>query len=610
MRRFLLLIGFLAFSGIAVQAQILDDSTKVVYSAKTTRFITEDNIKWEHPVYTHPDTMLNKVHRWEPVERSWYKYQDLGTVGTAMNPILMESPDHIGRGSGFYAFKPYYKSPKDFRYFDTKSPFTSMRSVFGAHGRALLDATFTRNITPTWNAGIDFKRFTIDKQIGPLQNKGDINVLSTSYDFFTDYATKDGKYRLLANFVRLNHQVNETGGILAADSVPQRELFGYTDEEIRMHNAEGGSIIQNYHVYHQYKINELVGLYHESDRSNQVNYFHDYAVDQDDAYLKNMYIRTDSTQDITKYLFWKNEVGVKGHLNDWFYGLYYKRKDIHFSEKYLPGTDVYHENYGGVRVGWNKSDSLHLIAYAEYMDANAYKLGGNIALPYFKASLSITSKLPPLLYRRYFGNHNIWETSLNNEEMQQANISFPLSFGKISLTPNATFTRVTNYIYFDQDIKPAQNKDQIWVATPALDLNINLKPFYWYSTAKYTLKGGTNNDVYRVPELMAYGDVYFQKYWFNSALLARFGLQWRYFSTYKAPDYDPVTQQFYLQDSFTVPGYLLADLYLDFKIGDGRLFFKLRHVDQDIQAGGYFTAPFYTGQQRGFDIGITWYFFN
>ncbi|RUA28459.1 MAG: hypothetical protein DSY77_16025, partial [Bacteroidetes bacterium] len=125
----------------------------------------------------------------------------------------------------------------------------------------------------------------------------------------------------------------------------------------------------------------------------------------------------------------------------------------------------------------------------------------------------------------------------------------------------------------------------------------------------YTLKEGADADLFRIPEHFLTLDIYYHKV-FEGRLEARIGAEAHYKSTYFADDYDPVTQQFYLQNYFEVPAYMFVDLYASVKINTAKLFIKFRQLNQDVTAGGYFTTPYYTGQERILDFGLTWSFFD
>ena len=73
-------------------------------------------------------------------------------------------------------------------------------------------------------------------------------------------------------------------------------------------------------------------------------------------------------------------------------------------------------------------------------------------------------------------------------------------------------------------------------------------------------------------------------------------------------DYDPTIQQYFLQDHFDIPEYLLADVFVNFKVGRAVLFAKLVFANEGFNIPGYFPTPYYLGQHRVFDWGIIWQF--
>ena len=82
-----------------------------------------------------------------------------------------------------------------------------------------------------------------------------------------------------------------------------------------------------------------------------------------------------------------------------------------------------------------------------------------------------------------------------------------------------------------------------------------------------------------------------------------------YKSAYYAKAYDPVTRQFYLQDDFKIPEYLLLDLYINIRINTVRIFAKWTYFNQK-KGFGYFTTPYYIGQPKVIDLGVSWMFYD
>ena len=73
-------------------AQILDDTTKLVYGPTTTQYTYEHNIKYNDRHFNVIDTSIIDIHRYSHTEESEYKFQDLGTIGTAVRSVIYEPP--------------------------------------------------------------------------------------------------------------------------------------------------------------------------------------------------------------------------------------------------------------------------------------------------------------------------------------------------------------------------------------------------------------------------------------------------------------------------------------------------------------------------------------
>ncbi|HET8858710.1 putative porin [Marivirga sp.] len=613
LKKYLFIISIFCFGFTPLFSQVIDDSTQLVYGPKTTLFTTEENIKNNIEQYQVIDTSLEKTHLWDPVALTDYRYQNLGTVGTALRPVFYQTPDVIGKRSGFSAYDYYIKTPDEIKYFDTKSPFTQMRSVLGGNYRAYIGVDFSRNITENWNAGFSFRRWTVDKQIGPLQSRGDLNVISHSYDISTDYRSPDRKYQVLFNFTRTFHKVNETGGIRdSAEIIVYENLFGYDDEDINLRNAQGGELRQQYHLYQQYKLNKLLQFYYTFDRTNQMNLFlNSGPTDATDVdYFDQFLLRTDSTTDLTRYVYVQNEVGFKGEIGSAFYRFYAKRKDIRFTGKYLQTVNATAENYAGGYFRFAPRENWQFDANAEYELSGNYKLAANLKIPFLTVSALSMQFASPFFYEQHFGNHDYWRNNFGSERVQQLSGKLDIRWKDyIRFQPKLDLKIVSNHMYFDTEATPQQSSGTATLLHPGVEMKARLGAMNLEADYIYTLKEGADADLFRIPEHFLNLDLYYSKV-FEDRLEARIGIEAHYKSTYFADDYDPVTQQFYLQNYFEVPGYMFADVYASAKINTARLFVKFRHFNQDLTAGGYFTTPYYTGQERILDLGVTWSFFD
>ena len=599
-------------------AQVVDDSTQNVYGPKTTLYVTEEDVLNNVTDYKVLDTTLNSFHRWDPVEADNYYWQYLGTVGTAMQPIYYQAPTITGKRSGFNVYDEFARTSDEFRYFDTKSPYTNLSSIFGGNYRAYLGIDFSRNVNPYWNVGFSFNRWTIDKQIGPATSRGDLNVLSHSYDIYTDYRTKNNKFRLLANFARTFHNSYETGGIAdTATVVDYDELFDYEDEDINLRNVQSSELTQHYHTYAQYELDKLISFYHQFDWQRELNQFASPAdrtaqssTNDITDLLGEPLIRTDSTVDLATTYQINNVLGMKGNLGAIFYRVYVKNRILRFTSKYLPEVNRTNESYGGAYMAFEPVENWQLSANAEYQLGGNYKIKAELKTPYLKASALSMQFDAPFFYQRYFGNFDYWSNNFESEQVQQLEGMAFLDFKDwISIRPKAKLVIVNRHMYFNQDAEPEQTADVATMLHPGVEMDFRLGNFFINVNYINTIIEGGAANVFRMPEHFANFSFYYERP-IVGELIGRVGIDTHIQSAYFADDYDPVTQQFFLQDNFEIPAYGFGDIYLSFKINSAKLFFKYRHINQGLTARGYFTTPYYTGQQAVFDLGLNWSFYN
>src|SRR5690606_3896566 len=194
-----------------------------------------------------------------------------GNIGTAIRPVFYKVPDVIGVTSGFSAYDLYWDE-EQIRYYDTKSPYSNIRAILGGKGRSMTRVTFSRNITPQWNFGFNYRALLIDKQI-QRSGKGDRNVRSTYYDIYTSYQTPDSAYLIMANFRRNRHEADEYGGINNTSEGFEYNDYFFVNAQPYLRDALSRDQRMNAHVYHQYEIGKALQVYHTFDRYRQGNQF-------------------------------------------------------------------------------------------------------------------------------------------------------------------------------------------------------------------------------------------------------------------------------------------------------------------------------------------------
>ena len=86
-----------------------------------------------------------------------------------------------------------------------------------------------------------------------------------------------------------------------------------------------------------------------------------------------------------------------------------------------------------------------------------------------------------------------------------------------------------------------------------------------------------------------------------------FDIRWQ--QGYYANAYDPITQQFYIQNDFKIDTYWAADLFFIMKARKLSIWLKWKYFNQKKQ-DGYFDTPLYPATRKMIDLGLRWHFYD
>ncbi|BDC99481.1 hypothetical protein PEPS_17620 [Persicobacter psychrovividus] len=617
----LFVMGLISIS----DAQILNDSTKVLYGTNSIRYQTLDQFKEGNTEYHKIDSVLVGLTKFYPVEREGYQYQDLGNPGSAMFSIFPKLPETSGVRTGMGAYDYYYKRPKETPLFQTLSPYSSITAIFGGGGRGVVDFTFTRNIKPNWNIGFEYNRLVVERafnRVGRGDNGQDINDVR----LWTNYISDNGKFKNATQFVFFNAKGAESGGVVVDLNNPN--YFEYELSSVLSKKAVSKDGRMNFHTFNNYQLDEKFQLFQELDILAQNNRFEHAEAGQEPAYAESILIDPDATADHSKFNFVTNTLGIKGTYRGFFYSAYLKNRYSNYSSRYLGPVASNFENFVGGTIKM-KFDSLHYINIAgEVNEEFNHKLVGDYTNKYFNVKYTRMQFAPGYTEQRYLSNHADWTNDFKSTQVDQieAKITLNLFRNRLYLAPKVNVTNYVNKIYYDYADRgnelpinetnpwvgvasPKQSGDAVQVASAGWDMKINFwKNFYFENSVLASAVNGGGEDIIRIPALWTNSSLYFNKV-FPNRLEVLLGVDLNYTTAYKGMMYDPTIQQFYLQDGYETFGQPIVDLNVEMKITRFRLFVKLRNIAAQ-DGDGYFMTPFYPGYKNTFDLGIVWQFFD
>jgi len=629
-------------AGPRIGSSILDDSTKIIYGPKTTKWITEQEIffnpkktrKGDTSIlpYHTVDTSIINYHRWTYVSKFNNFYKDLGNMGTSMVSIFPQLRNTIGVTSGFTSYEQYFlvNQPK---YYDTKSPYTRIQIVWGGYGRSATSVEFSRNISPRWNFGFSYKPILIDKQIQRLR-KGDRHVKSQYYDIYTGYRTKDEKYSAYFSFQRMKHLVKENGGI--NDSTSESLAKGIYDQNANpvLASTATGELRTNFHLFHQYKIHNALQVYHMADRSKQRNGYANPSPGNDTLNFDHQEYTSDTLFDRTQVKIFQNEFGVKGNASRLFYNFYYKIRKFDLQNNRLQNNYpdavmqydsgvVYsgYENYVGGRIAFDLDSIAKLTGWAEYMLDGNYLIEGNLNTPWLDAGIKNALSKPGFMQNYYRGAHDLWKNFFTNSNSLQANGFLKGKFGPLFISPGFTYTLLSKYIFMKEDVfykkdgtvdpqkvKPVQSSGLQQVVSPELRMElVFLKRVHFRPNIIYTRFLQNADGALSIPKLFVNTQLAYEGFMFKKkTMFTQVGVDVHWHSDYYSQGYDVPTQQFYIQNSDLTKAFPLVDLFFNGQFKRGKFFVRYHNLLQafTLNNQGYIITPGYPGLRNILDFGF------
>jgi len=276
-------------------------------------------------------------------------------------------------------------------------------------------------------------------------------------------------------------------------------------------------------------------------------------------------------------------------------------------------TQAIHNIFLTGRLNFSPGERLRIQTYAHFgVGANAgdFRLGGELFLNFKKIGnlrLEAVNQLysPSLLHHRfYISEKEVWKN--NFVKTLETSLSGTYSLPSLHFSVTGHYHLLSNYVYFGTDGRPGQSGTFSIVQLVARK-DFHVGPFHLENWAG--LQQATS-DVLPLPQFYTRHSLYFEKKIFKKVMLTKLGLDARLASSYMPPGYQPLTGQFYLQDSQVLPFTPLLDVFLSFRVKTFRFFAKIENLltfpteTYYYQTAGY-PLPF-GFSNGGLRLGVNW----
>jgi len=613
-------------------AQIIDDTTKVLYGPKTTLQLYERDVLEGRLQRRRVDTSIANMHN----ERFWYNdtgyYQHLGNVGTASQPLLFRMPQKIGVRLGKSVFDRYAYNSQTINYFDTRSPYSHIYYVQGQRGEQIFEGTYARNIIERWNAGVAYQILSANKQIGTAERR-DGQVDNQAVKAYTHYTSKNGLYDLFFNYTFMKHEQIESGGIRPQPGDTRDSLSGYETEQVFLSQAANEEARSNFHLTHIYKLaGENLKLYHTADWYRQVNEYQDDALPKEEAngqpaqllFYPNAYFSRALTNDRTEYRELQNIVGVTGNSKFSFYKAFLKQRNAGIDYSVARTVDLnstqvaeriseeatFNQLFVGGQLRLFYQNKAEVLVDGEFQLTSDYRVKAQGFLAGLSASHERVLRSPALAEAFMLSNHYRWDNDdFQNTVIDRSEVAFARALGeRQQLKLQASYTGIKRHIFFNEQTVPQQLSGNQRLIGAELAHHIRFGSVHFENFVAYT--NTDEAETIRIPEWVFDSKLYFQGSLFKKALYGQFGVQAYMPTGYFADAYMPAIQQFYLQDEFELKTYPVIDVFVNADIKTLNIFLKMSHINYDMWEPVYFVTPYYPGLRRSFTFGVKWMFFD
>ena len=618
----------------------LSDSIRTNYgNQRSTRLIKNLNAKIEDYLIInhHGDTIIvdtsltiNKFHKINYLRKDNFELIPFSNTGHTYNSLSYSSEkSKIFPSFGSRAKHFSYMEIEDVNYYDVPTPFTELmfRSVF-EQGQ-LLDALYSVNTSRKFN-------FTISRKgLRSLGNYQHFLSSSSNFRFSTNYNSEDKRYMLRTHYVSQKLFAEQNGGIRDQDII---DFENGTDEFLDrsvfdpyFENADNELVGRRYYVDHNYKLSKKTDSIISNMLSigNTISYekrFYKFNQSSANEYFGESYNFSgiDDKSRLRSFLFKISADYKTKNLGDFNLGLEYNNHKYSFGNidslnvsgipdgiKYSGMTlySSYSKRINKFNINANFSSSISEDISGNSLDGNlSYKLNDDIDI---MGNVSISSRQPNYnfsLFKSNYISYN-WENNFQNIENREFNLKFKSNkYFNLSLD----YIDINNYTYFTKDnlnaIKPFQYSDNINLIKIRVSRAFSIKKFFYDSQIQYQ-KISNASGVLNVPEIIARNSIYYSSHLLDKALFLQTGFSISYFSKFYMNSYDPLLSEFYVQNSKKIGGFPLMDFFVNAKIQQTRLYFKLEHFNSSFTGYNFYSAPNYPYRDFSFRFGLVWNFF-
>lgn len=602
------------------------DTTLSIKKYYKFNYLRKDNFELQH--------FVNTGRPYLELEKQTFETQPLAHFGAKVRHLAYLEKEAIN----------YYQVP---------TPLTDLyyRSAF-EQGQNL-DAFFTTNTSPNINLSIAYKG---ERSLGKFRNE-----LTSTKSFRGTLSYQHPSKKYVANLHFTDQRIlNQENGGLNENSIAQftggdPEFDERGTLEVNFENAENLLDGKRFYIDHQFRLRVKDTL-----SSNQLAIGHtftretkDFTFTQNGA-LTSFFGEAQNTGNFTDkrelksfsnsiYLDLSNK--YLGHLkafvkhSDYNYGynsVFIRSSPNAFGNSEIPPRlkgDVitfggsYSNLYKGFLLKGNLESSIS-------GDFNNQKFKGTAGYTInknwdFNFGYQLTSDAPAFNYQLHQSNYTAYNWVRNFKNEIRNTFSANLRARRF-VNLSVDYSILSNYLFFsrrevnipitttvinpDQELTtnvstPNQLNDPLQILKIKAENTLRFRKFSLDNTVQLQSVSGNATASYNIPSFITRNSLYFSSEVFKKAMFLQTGFTLKYYSKFNADGYDPLISEFYVQNDTKFGGTPFVDFFLNAKVRQTRIFFKLENFQNIFETNDQLLTVGYPTRDFIIRFGLVWNFF-
>jgi len=574
------------------------------------------------------DTCLENFHNVE----TYYHDNIFGGMRTGNNGHAFKAFDFFKQSQNpkfifLLPFQKYTTQTNQIIYFDARKPFAKFQFISGPQDFEDVMAVFTANPTPFTNVGVKYRS---------IKSNGDFTHSESKVkDFNVWQSFTKKRYQNHLSLIHNKYSFQEFGGIVS-DSAYRIDNQRIPNLEVKLKNAESVITHQELSFTHEYRLGQMKydTLYTETDSIIQISHQGNFSIFQEISLSRNFRIYSDIPSDYYEHIYRDSAATLDSiSLNalNHIAGLqFFHRKDSlptwhtfagvqnSISKYHITTGDELIQNHAFIAsISSMQNDKFDYSVKGKYgisgRNQGDFQLNSRLSILTDSTgntglflSNTISNMETNYFYEKFASNNFQWHNQFKKSFTLRTELSYRLK--KYHLKAYVNHALLNNTVYIAENGTPAQLNQTMNVANAGLSKIFYLGNFGF--KADLAFQYIDNKEIIKLPELMAFGGVFFENRIFDNNMLLRIGVDARFYSDYESYTYIPATGFFAIQNQQINEAVPLIDAFLSFKVKRFRAFLRYSNVGQSFLNLRGYSMLSYPARVGGLHFGFSWEFYD